>query len=104
MAREIYYAVQKVSTATARNERFAREVHVSIIGKDDKTLFYDTPDGWNNCNLLAPYWVREYGYKRKCDAVRNWTYKHPGIGKPYWDDEVSVVTLWVRKDNTVAVI
>lgn len=101
MARGIYYLVQKISTATERNENFAGEVHVGIYGKGDYTLFRETPDGWCNCNLLSPYWVEKYGYVRECDAKRNWTYTHPDIDAPSWKAEVKIVRAWVRKDNKV---
>ena len=103
MAREMYYLVQKISTATKRNLNFAGEVHVLICGKNDFTLFYDTPDGWNNCNRLSPYYVREHGYKRRCDAVRNWTYKNPNVDAPKWESDVRIVRAWVRCDNKVYV-
>ena len=101
MAREIYFLIQNISTATVRNENFAGESETTIYGKGDYTLFRETPDGMTNCNLLAPYWVREYGYKRECDAKRNWAYKNPAIDEPYWKAEVKIVRAWVRKDNRV---
>ena len=100
MAREIYYLVQNICTATARNENFAGEVHSYIHGKGDYLLFMETPDGWRNFNLLAPYWVRKYGYKRECDAKRCYTYTHPENSK-YWSSEVKIIRAWVRKDNRV---
>lgn len=103
MAMEIYYAVQSITTATEINENFHGEVHTCIYGKGDYKLFYETPDGWNNCNLLAPYFVRQYGYKRECDARRNWCYKNPENSR-YWRTETKIVRLWVRKDNTVHIL
>ena len=38
MAREMYYLVHSISTATERNENFAGEVHCYIHGKADKLL------------------------------------------------------------------
>ena len=101
MAREMFYLIQKISTATVRNENFAGQTATYIFGKGDYTLFAETEDGWVNCNLLAPYWVREYGYKRECDAKRNWVYKNPNIDEPYWKSDVRIVKAWVRKDNRV---
>ena len=101
MAREIYYAVQRIATATVRNEVFAGEVHTGIFGKGNFTLFTETDDGWYDCNFLAPYWVRKYGYKRKCDAMRNWVYKNPDMDEPYWKGDVRIITIWVHKDNKV---
>lgn len=103
MAREIYFLIQKISTATVRNENFAGESECGIYGKGDYTLFRETVDGWHNCNLLTPYFVREYGYKRECDAKRNWIYKNPDVDAPYWKADVKIVRAWVRKDNRVFV-
>ena len=97
---EKYYLIKSVSTATPQNENFAGEVHTSIFGKNDYTLYRETPDGWCNCNLLAPYWVKEYGYKRLCDAKRNWCYKHPQNDK-HWRTTVEIETWAIRKDGTV---
>lgn len=101
---EKYYAVMEKMAATDRNTNFAGEHRTAIIGKYNKLLLHEgDKSGWLDRNLLAPYWVREYGYKRPCDARRNWTYNHPENSK-YWSSEVSIVTLWVRKDNTVTLI
>ena len=100
MARELYYLVESVSTATPGNKNFDGEVHTHIYGKSDYTLFRETPDGWCNCNLLAPHWIREYGYKRECDARRNWCYKHPQNDE-HWKTETRIITAWVRKDGKV---
>ena len=101
MAREVYYLVQSISKATGDNRNFPGYTEMHIVGKNDNLLFRETPDKWGDCNLLAPYWVEKYGYKRRCDAVRNFTYKNPDIDRPYWETEVSIITAWVRKDGKV---
>lgn len=101
MAREIYYLVQKISTATVRNTNFAGEVHTHIVGKCDETLFAETGSAFCDKDFLTPYFVRKYGYKRMCDAVRNWVYKNPDVDRPYWESEVKIIRAWVRKDNKV---
>ena len=102
---EKYYAVMAIKTATAANKGFPGECRTMIYGKGDKLLLHEgDKSGWMDRNLLAPYWVREYGYKRPCDAKRNWSYNHTDIDKPAWKTEVSIVTLWVRKDNTVMLL
>ena len=100
MEREIYYLIDSISTATPENDNFKGHMENRIHGKGDYTLFCETTDGWRNFNLLAPYWVREYGYKRECDAKRNWSYNHPENSK-YWKTEVKIIRVWVRKDNKV---
>lgn len=105
MAREIYFLIQKISTATERNTNFEGEVHTHIVGKDDYALFRETSDTdvYGNFNFLTPYFVREHGYKRQCDAKRNWTYKHPDVDEPYWSSDVRIVRAWVRKDGKVCI-
>lgn len=100
MAREIYYLVQSISTATVRNVNFAGEVHTYIHGKNDELLFAETGSAFIDRNFLAPYWVRKAGYKRLCDAKRNYSYTHPDNSKA-WSTEVRIVRAWVRKDNRV---
>ena len=100
MAREIYYLIESISTATERNENFAGEVHTYIYGKGDELMLMETPDGHCNVNHLTPYFVREYGYKRECDAKRNFSYTHPEDSK-YWKTETRIVRAWVRKDGNV---
>ena len=101
---EKYYAVLTTMTATSMNASVAGECRTLIHGKDNKLLLHEgDKSGWANCNYLAPYWVREYAYKRPCDARRNWSYNHPENSK-WWTSDVSIVTLWVRKDNTVAIL
>ena len=102
MAIKYFYAVHEISTATERNANFAGEVHAYIKGKENFTLFCETPDGWHNCNLLAPYWVKKYGYTRECDAKRNYTFNHPQNDK-YWKTEVRIVRLLVKHDNSVVI-
>ena len=84
----IFYLVKEVSTATAENKSFAGQKHTGIYGKGDKLLAYDG-DPWLN-RKLDSYHIKEYGYTRKCDAVRNWTYKNPENSK-YWKSAVEIV-------------
>ena len=103
MAMEIYYLIEDITTATARNENFPGECHLRYIGKENKCLYSDGhKNGWYNYNFLTPGFVREYGYTRKCDAVRNWSYKNPDNSE-YWKGETRVVRAWVRKDGNVVI-
>jgi hypothetical protein len=100
MAREIYYLIESISTATDRNQNFAGETHLYYHGKGDELLFAETGTAYADTNLLTPYHIREYGYKRECDARRNWSYNNPENSK-YWQTETRIVRAWVRKDNQV---
>ena len=104
MAREIYYAVMTIYTATKENVNFPGEVQTWINGKEDKVLFAEgTSDHWNDQPLYA-YRVREYGYKRMCDAKRNYSYTHQESESKSWIKEVRIVSLWVRKDGKVDIL
>ena len=100
MARELYYLVESVSTATPKNENFDGQVHTHLFGKGEIALFAETGSAFCDKNLLTPYFVRQYGYKRECDARRNWSYKHPQNDE-YWKTETRIITAWVRKDGKV---
>ena len=94
---ETFYFVKEVSTATPDNTNFAGEVHTYIFGKDNFRLFEDVPNGWYNKDLTdCPYCILENGYKRLCDAKRNYIYKHPENSK-YWTSTVKIVSLDIQK-------
>lgn len=96
---ETYYFVKEVSTATPENKNFAGQVHTYIKGKDNFRLFEDVPDGWYNKDLTdCPYCIREYGYKRICDAKKNYTYKHPENSWS-WTTKVKIVSIDIQKDS-----
>ena len=100
---EIYFLTQNVSKATANNQSYCGETHTYIHGKDEYLLFADTRDKFVARNLLTPYFVRQYGYKRECDARRSYSYTHPE-NTEYWRTESRIIRVWVKKDNTVAIL
>ena len=100
MARELYYLVETIYTATAANDT-PNACQMWIHGKGDEVLFADTKDGICDTNKLTPYFVREYGYKRACDAKRCYSFTHPDTMSKFWTAEVRIVTAWVRKDGRV---
>lgn len=103
MAREMYFLVESICTATERNQNFAGEMRYYLHGKKDECLLADGDErGWYNFNNLSAYHVREYGYKRKCDAARCYSYTHPQNDK-HWKTETRIVRAWVRKDGKVSI-
>lgn len=74
------YLVKQVSVATEENPNFAGETHVSFHGNH----------GIFDINAYSEYLVKEYGYKRRCDAKRNWTYKNPENSR-FWKSTVEIV-------------
>ena len=104
MAMEIYYLIESINTATNLNDEFPGVCELRYYGKENKCLYCaGTPNGWtDHSHLWTPYFVREYGYKRECDAKRNWVYKHSESNK-YWKNETRIVRAWVRKDGKIAI-
>lgn len=88
------YVVMSVSKATESNLNFAGQVLISLHGKHDAEI------GNLGSHAEATYMVREpsvymlteYGYSRKCDAVRSYMYKHPQNDKN-WTTEVSILEI-----------
>lgn len=76
------YLVKEVSTGTAEHPNYAGETHVSWNGKDGQFCF----DG----EFYFPYLLNKYGYTRKADAKKNWTYRHPENTR-YWTSTVEIV-------------
>lgn len=76
------YLVKEVSTATSENKNFAGEVHVSWHGKSDEFCY----EG----ERFFRYLLEEYGYTRKVDAKKNWSYRNPENTR-YWTSTVEIV-------------
>lgn len=96
---ETYWFVKEVSTATPANKNFYGEVHTYIFGKDGFRLYEDVPGGFFNRDLTdCPYCIVENGYKRPCDAKRNYSYTHP-TNDEFWTSTVQLVSLDVQKDK-----
>ena len=94
MKMERFYLVKSVSTATADNMSYYGETHTYIKGKDEYLLFADTKDKFVARYLLTPYFVRQYGYTRKCDAKRAYSFTHPE-NTEYWKTTAEIITVEV---------
>lgn len=64
------YIVKVVYVATDDNPSFKGETSVEYVGKNDTQILVDS------MNIPSSYYVKNYGYNRKCDAMRNYTFKH----------------------------
>jgi len=94
---ERLYLVKSIKTATANNQSYSgNETHTYIYGKDQYLLFADTRDKFVARDLLIPYFVRKYGYERKCDAKRAYSYTHPE-NTEYWNTKVEIITVEVHE-------
>ena len=96
------YFVKEVSIATASNPNFAGAISVGYFGKGDKLVanadkehpdryWQDKPLIFENTSNMV---LAEYGYSRKCDAIRNWTYNNPQ-NTEYWRSTVEIVEVEV---------
>ena len=95
MKMEKFYFVKSVCKATPNNKSYRGETHTYIHGKDEYLLFADTSDEFVRRDLMTPYFVRQYGYKRECDARRSYSYKHPE-NTEYWESTADVISVEIR--------
>lgn len=87
------YVIRTVSTATEDNPNFAGEVHTWWYGKGDTYLAFKVKNAkaWHNeFNYLDEQNIAEYGYARKCDAVRSYAYKHPENTR-FWTTRAEII-------------
>lgn len=86
-----YFLVKSVSKATAENEHFAGDVQTRVYGKDDFTIYCKgSYQGWYDIDWRTPGMIEEHGYKRLCDAKRNYAYRHPENSE-FWKTTVEIL-------------
>lgn len=85
-----YYLVRETCTATEKNRPFKNEVITYWYGKGDgcirREAFISSEYDYDDTDWSLPY----YGYKRECDAKRNYTYRNSSSSE-YWKCEVDIV-------------
>ena len=90
---ERYFLVLVVATATDSNPSYAGAVRKYVYGKRDELLFTDSEEitkykaGYDK---LYASDIREYGYTRRQDAKRCYSYTHPD-NNGYWTSKAYVV-------------
>ena len=94
---ERFYLVKSVCKATANNMSYGGETHIYIHGKEDYLLFADTRDKFVARDLMTPYFIRKYGYKRECDARRSYSYKHPE-NTEYWRRTAEIIAVEIHNE------
>ena len=80
-----YYVIKVTATATDDNLNFKGSVHTYYCGRNQKLLGGDDANGeLKASNILSfensphrSWLIKEYGYKRLCDAKRSYIYKNP---------------------------
>ena len=87
------YFVKITSVATETNKNFAGETHTYLYGKQETLL--ETQGSKDLKIKFSPYLAREYGYKRKCDAVRSMK-RHQEffeIDLPNWSQTAEIIEI-----------
>lgn len=86
------YIVKVVGKATENNPHFAGQEFVAYCGKNQKLLGHEGSyvEAAHMVKKLDAYMIKEYGYSRRCDAVRSWNYKNPE-NSPYWSITTEIV-------------
>ena len=100
---ERYCLVKTITKATEQNEHFKGAVHTHIFGKGGEILFAETGDPWIDRDCMTPYFVREYGYKRECDARRSYAYKNPERSI-YWTERPEIIAVDIKTVDGVSFI
>lgn len=90
------FLVKCHSVATPANKNFAGQENTTYYGKDQKLLA--SLGSHAEAVYMAfdnrSWQTKEYGYTRKCDAVRSYIYKNPE-NTEYWQTEVEIVEVEV---------
>lgn len=91
-----YYIVKVTSKATKDNSNFAGMTSIAYYGKDQKLLGMEgtVHDYLNDTNKITTYMVKNYAYKRKCDAARSYVY-HSCYSTQYWRKQVEITEMEV---------
>ena len=100
---ERYYLVKTVTKATEYNEFSKGAVHTHVFGKNCEMLFAETGDPWIDRDYMTPYYIRNYGYKRECDARRSFAYKNPERSI-YWTERPEIIAVDIKTVDGVSFI
>ena len=72
-----YYVVKLIAKATDDNLMFKGQTHVYYYGKDQNMIGSECSGDWIDTGGIVKWKLKEYGYKRLCDAKRSWVYNNP---------------------------
>lgn len=81
------YITKVTATATSDNPHFAGDVQTYYYGKNQCMISY----GEKPVNALSKYFVTEYGYKRRCDAVKAAKFWDNTPDAKYWDYKTEII-------------
>lgn len=82
--KNIRYIIKVTVTATSDNPNFAGDVQTYYYGKDQFMISYREEP----VNALSKYFVTEYGYKRRYDAVKASKFWD---NARYWDYKTEII-------------
>lgn len=88
------YIVRTTGKATESNQSFRGQTAIYYYGKGNRCIGAcgSHPKALHTEQAIRPYEVNEYGYTRKCDAVRSWIYKNPQNDE-HWQTTVDIVEI-----------
>lgn len=92
----IRYIVKETSKGTPINPHFAGKTAIGFYGREDKEIEIRTFSKSTGDYELKDYMVKKYGYKRECDAKKNWTYNNP-LNTQYWESNVEIIKVEVEE-------
>jgi hypothetical protein len=96
------YLVMVTSIATKENTNFKGQESITYHGVGDRLIAHygSHAVATHDVQKLDLYMVEKYGYTRKCDVKRNWSYKNPENSK-YWKSIAEIVEIdidiWKRE-------
>lgn len=95
--KEIRYLVKQTSYATLENRNFIGQELITYFGKDQKLLGAkgSHAKATHFEQELHPCMIREYGYKRECDAKKSWIYNNPENSE-WWYSQVEIIAFEVE--------
>lgn len=92
------YIVRLHAKATEANPSFAYDDVIYWYGKGDMLMGVTGKDaeshGFRGRSYVSKYMLNEYGYTRRCDALRNFMYKHPECNS-FWETKADVVEVHI---------
>ena len=80
------YIIKVTATATSDNPIFAGEVQTYYYGKNQFLIL----NSEEPLDALSKYFLAEYGYKRRCDAVKAAKFWNNTPAK-YWDYKTEII-------------
>lgn len=95
------YIVKVTNVAKDTNPNFAGEISIHYYGVNDVHIAHEGShaDSIHTRRNITDWMVKEYGYKRHCDALRNSTYKYykndaeHSCATKYWNCEAEIIEM-----------